>query len=118
MSDTTALEKREWVYVMRPFKYQIARCECGNEDPDWSEYKRHLWCSSCQKDFIPTHNGVFDGPIPVKMARLLGLCFCAIDIETSALIKGPCCEVDSTSPPASTAPARAADDSACTDAPR
>lgn len=115
MSDTTALEKRAWVYVMRPFEYEIAPCDCGNEDPDWSEYKHHLWCSSCQKDFIPAHNGVFDGPIPIHTSHLLGICYSTIDIASGELKKGPCCEVDSTSPPASPAPA---DGSACTDAPR
>ncbi len=73
MSDTRA--KREWVYVMRPKEYEIAPCDCGNDDPDWSEFQGHLWCKACQKDFIPAHGGVFDGPIHVQGSELMGMRF-------------------------------------------
>lgn len=76
------LEKRSWVYVMRPSKYEIDGCACGNADPDWSEYKGHLWCQKCEKDFMPSNNGVFDGPIPVGVASLLGMSFDRYNLET------------------------------------
>lgn len=76
------LEMRTWVYVQRPASYGIADCDCGNDDPDWSEFSGHLWCAGCQKDFVPAHNGVFDGPIPVMTARLLGYNFDRFNLET------------------------------------
>ncbi len=66
------LVKRTHVYVKRPIDYEIAGCECGNSDPDWSEFQGHLWCQNCKIDFQPKHDGIFDGPIPVETMRLLG----------------------------------------------
>ena len=84
------LIKRTELYVLRPAQYEISGCECGNEDPDWSEFKGHLWCQKCQKDFKPKQSGVFDGPIPINMAHMLGLCFATVNIESGELTK--CCE--------------------------
>ena len=67
--------KRTWVYVMQPKAYQIAPCSCGNKDTQWSEFEGHLWCDKCNKDFIPEHNGVFDGLISLNTARILGISF-------------------------------------------
>jgi hypothetical protein len=74
--------KRTWVYVQRPSSYEIAGCKCGNADPDWSEFKGMLWCPTCLIDFVPEHNGVFDGPIPVAAAALLGMSFDRFNLET------------------------------------
>lgn len=76
------LKKRTWVYVQQPRQYEIAGCECGNEDPQWSEFCGRLWCGRCQKDFIPAHNGIFDGPIPVNTCRLMGISLDRINLET------------------------------------
>jgi hypothetical protein len=81
------LEKRTHVYVQRPCDYEMAGCPCGNNDPDWSEFKKHLWCAKCEKDFLPEHGGVFDGPIPVATAALLGMSFDTINLETQELEK-------------------------------
>lgn len=67
--------KRTWVYIMAPSAYAIAPCSCGNKDTQWSEYEGHLWCEKCQKDFVPEHNGIFDGPIPTSAAALMGISF-------------------------------------------
>lgn len=77
-----ALEKRLTCYVQQPKQYEIAPCSCGNEDTQWSEWKHHLWCDKCQKDFIPDHNGIFDGPIPVGAATILGVSFDRFNLET------------------------------------
>jgi len=82
-------EKRTWVYVQRPREYEIAGCSCGNEDPDWSEFKGHLWCAACQKDFIPAHNGSFDGPIPVHSCALMGIDLRRFNLETPRLEPDP-----------------------------
>lgn len=83
------LKRREWVYVQRPKVYEIAPCECGNDDPDWSEYEGHLWCAKCEKDFIPKHGGLFDGPVPIQAMELLGTYFDRIDLATHALLPDP-----------------------------
>lgn len=76
------LEKRKWCYVQPPSSYGIAPCECGNEHTQWSEYRHHLWCAKCERDFIPAHNGVFGGPIPVMCAQMLGMSFDRFNLET------------------------------------
>lgn len=82
------LERRTHVYVMRPKAYEISGCECGNADPDWSEFKRHLWCPKCRIDFVPKHGGIFDGPIPVETTYLLGISLDTICIETGEIVSG------------------------------
>ena len=51
--ETSTLEKRIFVYVMRPRDFEMACCPCSNIDPDWSEFKGHLWCHRCWRDFVP-----------------------------------------------------------------
>lgn len=80
------LIKRTWCYVQPPRKYDIAPCACGNDDPHWSEYTGYLWCDQCQIDFMPEHNGIFDGPIPVHAAELMGIRFDRLDLETLEII--------------------------------
>ncbi len=82
---TDPLEKRKWCYVQQPGAYEIAPCACGNGDTQWSEYRGRLWCDRCAVDFIPAHNGVFDGPIPVATAAMLGMCFDRINLETNEI---------------------------------
>ena len=77
--------KRTWVYVMRPKAYDIAGCPCGNSDPEWSEYQKHLWCETCQKDFIPEHYGVLDGPVGINVCKMLGLSFDRFNLLTNTM---------------------------------
>lgn len=81
------LKKRKWVYVQSPKQYGIALHGCGHLDPAWSEYAKHLWCPQCQIDFIPEHGGIFDGPIPIHTARLMGICFDRFNLETEQIEK-------------------------------
>ena len=81
------LEKREWVYVMDPSSYEVAPCSCGNTETKWSEYKDHIWCDKCQKDFIPEHFGLFDGPIAIEVCRLLGISFDRVDLKTDTILR-------------------------------
>lgn len=81
------LAKRDWVYVQRPADYGMPRCECGNVDPDWSEFQGRLWCAICRKDYVPVHAGVFDGPIPVHTSMLLGMCFDRFNLQTNQVEK-------------------------------
>ncbi len=79
---TTTLSCRTWVYVMPPKAYEMAGCSCGNQDTQWSEFEHHLWCEKCQRDFIPEHNGILDGPIPARLAEMMGIRFDRVIIET------------------------------------
>lgn len=67
--------RRTWCYVQPPSHFEISPCACGNQDTQWSEYEGHLWCAVCDIDFVPKHSGVFSGPIPIRTAMLMGLCF-------------------------------------------
>ena len=80
-------DKRTWCYIQPPAAYEVAPCDCGNADTQWSEFVGHLWCAKCQKDFKPSHSGVFDGPIPLQVATLLGLSFDRIDLATDEVQK-------------------------------
>jgi ribosomal protein S27E len=83
--DVTTLTRRTWCYARPPAAFEVAPCECGNEHTQWSEFERHLWCDVCKKDFVPAHGGVFSGPIPVKLAAMLGVTFDRIDLATGKL---------------------------------
>lgn len=76
------LPKRKWTYIQQPAVYDIAGCECGNSDPEWSEFEGMLWCAKCQKDFKPAHNGIFDGPIPVHGMAMMGISLDRVNLET------------------------------------
>ena len=80
-----ALVKRTWVYVQRPKEYGISGCVCGNADPDWSEFRGHVWCGVCQKDFIPESGGIFDGPVPVNACALMGIDLRRFSIATGQI---------------------------------
>jgi len=78
-------EKRTWCYVQQPPAYEVAPCSCGNSKTQWSEYMGHLWCDKCEKDFIPAHGGIFDGPIPIELASMMGISFDRFDIATQTI---------------------------------
>jgi len=76
------MEKRTWCYIQPPANHEMAPCSCGNVETQWSEYKDHLWCAKCEKDFIPEHSGIFGQPIPINTARMLGISFDRFNIKT------------------------------------
>lgn len=84
-------EKRKWCYVRPPAAFEIASCSCGNKDTQWSEFKKHLWCDKCQKDFIPEHYGVLDGPILFGAVKMMGMSFDRLNLETQKVER---CEID------------------------
>ena len=86
-NDLTAVRPAE--HVKGRGQVWVWRCVCGNADPDWSEFKKHLWCPTCQKDFIPDHYGVLDGPVPVNISELIGIYFDTLDLETGEIKPGP-----------------------------
>ena len=83
---TETKQKRTWVFIQSPSDYDIAPCACGNHDTQWSEYEKHLWCAKCEIDFIPEHNGIFDGPIMSNTAQMLGMSFTKVDLLTNDIL--------------------------------
>ncbi len=77
--------KRTWSYLQPPAAYGLPPCECGNTEVQWSEYVGHLWCEKCQKDFVPAHGGIFDGPIPAQAAATMGVRFDRVLIATGQI---------------------------------
>jgi hypothetical protein len=85
MDTANPLQKRTWHYLRSPAHFEIAPCSCGNHETQWSEFAGHLWCAKCEKDFVPTHDGVFAGPIPIRTAAMLGLNFDRFNIATGCV---------------------------------
>lgn len=81
-ADATAPALRTWCYVQPPAAYGVASCGCGNTQTQWSEFQGLLWCAKCEKDFKPVHGGIFDGPVPVGMAQVMGISFDRIILAT------------------------------------
>ena len=72
---------RKRVFVLEPARYAV-RCDlCGGANITWSEYEHLIWCYDCQKDTRGT-GGIFDGPIPLKAAELLGMSLDMVDLKT------------------------------------
>lgn len=74
-------QKRRWCYAQPPHIYEVAPCSCGNNRCQWSEWRHMLWCEVCRKDFVPEHNGIFDGPIPMYAANMMGIYFHRLDLR-------------------------------------
>ena len=66
---------------MQPSAYEISCDICGGTNITWSEFQKMIWCFDCKKD-TPGSGGVFDGPIPIHTAEMLGLSFDKIDLKT------------------------------------
>lgn len=80
------LIKRTEVYLQRPIEFEMSGCKCGNNNPDWSEFRGHLWCATCEIDFVPEQQGFVDGsPVGINAAHLMGLCFATMEIETGVV---------------------------------
>lgn len=87
------LAKRTWVYICQPFVYGITCDKCNGSDITWSEFEHMIWCYACKVDTEGTE-GVFDGPIPINMSHLLGMCFSRYNMETKQLEEEQCCKCD------------------------
>ena len=84
-----SLQKRTHLYVQRPKVFEMSPCACGNDDPDWSEFKGLLWCQKCEQDFAPRHGGVFDGPVAIHACEMLGIYFDQINLATNEIEADP-----------------------------
>ena len=80
------MKKRKWCYCQQPTNYDIACDLCRGRNITWSEYEHHIWCYDCKKD-TPGFSGIFDGPIPLEVVKMLGVSFDRIEIPSGKLLK-------------------------------
>lgn len=66
------------------------KCWSGNDDDNtgtnitWSEYEHKIWCYDCEID-TEGFEGIFGGPIPIRVTYMLGLNFNRINLETKEI---------------------------------
>lgn len=72
---------RTWIYIHNPVDYDISCDICDGTKITWSEFERCVWCYSCKKD-VPGTGGIFDGPIPYELTKMLGISFDRVDLKT------------------------------------
>lgn len=82
--------KRTHVYASHPNQFDIM-CPRGKRHKiDYSEFESHIWCYKCEKDyFLPfgsVYTGIFNGPIPIQTAKLMGCDFRRINIDTHEIV--------------------------------
>jgi hypothetical protein len=80
------LNRRRWVYIQDAPAYEIKCDRCGNPHVTWSEYRHLVWCWMCLKD-TPGDGGIFDGPIPMQICKILGISFDRIHLKTGRILK-------------------------------
>jgi hypothetical protein len=68
-------------YCQKPTVYEISCDICGGQNITWSEFEHLIWCYDCQKD-TPGDGGIFDGPIPVNLCKMMGISFDKIEIPS------------------------------------
>ncbi len=66
-------KKRTWVYVQQPSSYGISCDKCGGP-VQWSEWEKKVWCPECKID-TRGNEGIFGGPIPLELSKILGISF-------------------------------------------
>ena len=65
---------------MQPGAYDV-KCDLCEGPVEWSEFEHMVWCPKCEKD-TPGTDGIFDGPIPYEVAKMIGISFDRIDLKT------------------------------------
>lgn len=85
-SHANNLVMREWCYCQKPSVYEVYCDICGGDNTTWSEYEKHIWCYDCEKDTKGT-GGIFDGPIPVELCKMMGISFDRIRLSDDKLLR-------------------------------
>jgi hypothetical protein len=80
------MRKRKWCYCQPPETYEISCDLCNGSNITWSEYEHMIWCYDCQKDTLG-NGGIFDGPIPLEVTKILGISFDRIEIPSGKLLE-------------------------------
>ena len=81
------MRKRKWIYAQKPQVYCISCDKCGGDNIEWSEYEHKIWCYDCQID-TDGNGGLFDGPIPLMAAQLMGINFNRVYLK-EGIVKYP-----------------------------
>lgn len=68
-------------YCMKPTVYEISCDICGGNNLAWSEFEHLVWCRDCRKD-TPGNGGIFNGPIPLNLCKMMGISFDKIEIPS------------------------------------
>ncbi len=68
------MRKRNWIYYQEPNTYEISCDKCGGSNITWSEYEHKIWCYDCKID-TRGNEGIFGGPIPLEVSKMLGISF-------------------------------------------
>lgn len=77
--------KRTWHYVQNPKEYGVKCDVCQGINIEWSEFEHKIWCYDCKIDTKGT-DGIFNSPIPVKCAEMLGIKFDKFDMINNKVI--------------------------------
>lgn len=80
------MKKRTWHYIQNPSNYCITCNLCQGSNIEWSEFDHRIWCYDCKKDVKGTM-GIFDGPIPLQGAQVMGICFDVYDMNKKKIVK-------------------------------
>lgn len=78
------VRRRKWCYSQKPTVYCIQCDLCNGSNITWSEFEHKIWCYDCKKDTSGT-GGIFDGPIPVGLCKIMGIRFDRINIKTKKI---------------------------------
>lgn len=84
--------KRTWHYILPPTAFDMRCDKCWKGDLGdgtgtnitWSEYAHKIWCYDCEVD-TEGFKGIFDGPIPMGVSRMLGITFDRFNMETNQI---------------------------------
>ena len=69
-----SVRKREWMYIQKPYEYEMTCDKCDGSNIEWSEWEHLIWCYDCEIDTKGTP-GIFGSPIPVNLCKMLGITF-------------------------------------------
>ena len=78
------MKHRKWVYVMKPYEYEIMCDKCEGMNIEWSEYEHLIWCYDCKIDTEGT-DGIFGGPIPMGLTNMLGISFARLYFKDNTI---------------------------------
>ena len=78
--------KRIDCYNCSPVNLDLICPKCEGTNITWSEWEHHIWCYNCKLDV--EYNPGFSGPIPIMVAKFIGIDYRKHNIETGKIIPG------------------------------
>lgn len=79
------MKKRKDCYICNPIYLELF-CPINHEHKiTWSEFEEHIWCYECEKDI--KYEPGYAGPIPVEVAKMLGVDYRKYNIKTGKIIE-------------------------------